>query len=381
MKILFIIQEELKRSFRNINVLLIMTLMPIILILILGLVFNGEMGSRAILLEDIIIEYSIVGEPGVLSENVKNTMLEVFSDDSSEYYEAVDKDSALKRVENAEISCFLEINENNQEITIYKNSLDNMESSLIEGVLGTFVSRANAISEIIKVNPIILSELELNSNLGEYTVSKSLAKEKSPRAMDYYGIVEVTLFVLYGVMTPFYGVYFDRTSGIGDRILGTPIKKREYFLGKFFGSLCTTVIQMGIVIFVSTQVFGVNWGENPIWPFLLIFTQIIAITSIGISFGFSSKNENAATTIIHLTIAITGFFGGAYTTLAMMGSLGKIGKYFSLLWWNNTGIINYIFLNDKYNLSIAFLINLLLALVFFLIAMVRMNKTESFKNE
>jgi ABC-type multidrug transport system permease subunit len=113
----------------------------------------------------------------------------------------------------------------------------------------------------------------------------------------------------------------------------------------------------------------------------LVFTEILAITSVGLSFGMTAKNENAAQTVIHLVISIFGFFGGAYVSLYDMGFLGEIGKYFSILWWNNSGIMNYIYLDETKFLGLAFMVNIAIALVFFGIAVLKMRRMENFKNE
>lgn len=379
MKILSIIEQEIKRSFRQINVLIIMTLLPIFLILILGLVFDGLLGNNAPSIGDMVVYRMTIGEESLLTENVDVLMNEVLgADDSNEYLQTDDQEGTIELLKNAEITCFVVVDETIPEIHIYKNSLYNTESSLLEGVLGTFISRYNAITEIVKVNPAAMSVI--NDETGEYTQSRSLDAEKTPNAMDYYGIVEVTLFVLYGVMTPFYGVFADRTSGVSDRILSSSIKKRDYFLGKFFASILITVLQMGIVIFFSSEIMGASWGGRPLLPFLLVFTEILAVTSVGLSFGLTSKNENAAQTVIHLMISIFGFFGGAYVSLYDMGFLGEIGKYFSVLWWNNNAIMNYIYLDETRIMGMAFGVNIAIALVFFGVAVLKMKNMENYKN-
>jgi ABC-2 type transport system permease protein len=380
MKIWAIIEEEVKRNFRRINVLIIMTMLPIFLILILGVVFDGILGNGAPSIGDMKVYHMTIGEASYLTDNVNLMMDGVLSDDeSNEYIQTNDREGTIELLKNAEITCFVVVDETIPEIHIYKNSLYNTESSLLEGVLGTFVSRYNAISEIVKVNPAAMSVI--NDEVGNYTKARSLDAEKIPNAMDYYGVVEVTLFVLYGVMTPFYGVFSDRRTGVSDRILSTSIKKRNYFLGKFFASILITVLQMGIVIFFSSEIMGASWGDKPLLPFLLVFTEILAITSVGLSFGMTAKNENAAQTVIHLVISIFGFFGGAYVSLYDMGFLGEIGKYFSILWWNNSGIMNYIYLDETKFLGLAFMVNIAIALVFFGIAVLKMRRMENFKNE
>ena len=380
MRILAIIEEEIKRNFRMINVLIIMTMLPIFLILILGVVFEGTVGNESLSIGDMKVYHMTIGEETYLSENVNSMMNEVLGDDeSNEYILTDDREGTIEMLRNAEITCFVVVDETIPEVHIYKNSLYNTEASLIDGILGTFVSRYNAISEIVKVNPAAMSVID--DETGDYTKASSLDANKTPNAMDYYGVVEVTLFVLYGVMTPFYGVYADRRNGISDRILSTSTKKRDYFLGKFFASILITALQMGIVIFFSAEIMGASWGDRPLLPLLLIFTEILAVTSVGLSFGMTSKNENAAQTVMHLVISIFGFFGGAYVSIFDMGFLAEFGKYFSVLWWNNTGIMNFIYLNDTKILGMAFVVNIAIALMFFGIAVLKMKNMENFRDE
>ncbi len=87
------------------------------------------------------------------------------------------------------------------------------------------------------------------------------------------------------------------------------------------------------------------------------------MTSFGVFVGSVIKSENAADPLMHIFIVASGFFGGAYVQLSTMGSLGQVGKYFSVIWWANTGIQKFIYSEDASYMIYANIIFLSVALL------------------
>ena len=380
MKIWALIKKEMVTGFREVNVMLIFTLMPILIIAILGLTFNNVMESEVIEMDHVAVEYAVEGDEAELTDGFTMLMGELITGEGSSVTKVSDLDGSVEKLKDAKISCAIRIDETNGEITVYKNSLQDTEGSLIEGVLGTYVARYNAITEIVKVNPRAMAEIDTTAEAGDYSRMTSLGERKTFGSMDYYGTAMIVLFVLYAVLPPFYSISNERKIGTGNRMLSSPFKKYEFFMGKFFGGMVLTILQLGVVVVVSTFVFGVNWGNRPILPMMLLLSEIVMATSIGICFGLVIKNEGTAASLVHTLIVLFGFFGGTYIPLSQVEGLAEVGRYFSPIWWIIGGMNNQIYLNDTTMLMQALAICLVAAAVFFGISVLKLSRMEGFEH-
>jgi len=379
MKIWQIIKKEMKSSFRNVGVTLIFTLMPLIMIVILGLTFAGDMDGEVFQMSDITVEYSTIGDETELSEGAAILLGDLLGEDSV-LKEIDDIDVSMDRVKDAKVSCLVVIDEDDEVIRVYKNSIYNTESSLIEGVLGTYVTRFNAIMEIVEVNPRAMAGIDTEAQAQEYSRVESLGKRTDYNSMGYYGISMIALFVLYEILSPFSTVFQEKSESTGNRMLVSPLKKYEFFIGKLFGNMFVAIAQIGLVAVVSIVFLGVSWGSDPLLPFLLILTEIVMVMSIGICLGLIINKEGAANAIVHTLVVIFAFFGGAYVPIQQLGELSQFGRFFSPLWWIISGINSQIYLGETVILKQAFMICIVVSIVFFSISILKMRKMEGFEH-
>jgi len=381
MKILSIAKKIILRSLRDVNTMLIMCAMPLVLIFVLGLAFDTQLGTDSgIDLEEMHITYNIVGEKGQISEGIESIMDEMLTDGST-YEEESDKEAQLEKLRAADITAHIEINESAGTITYYKNNRVNTSSSIMETALRSFTARYNTIYEIAQVNPVALQEIVSGDVSGDYISEIGLDEKYQPSAMDYYGVVMAALFVLYGFMTPLDEVITDKSDGMTARVATTPVKPAEIFTGKVMGYVTVASIRTGIVILISKLAYGVNWGDKPLYPLLLIFALIVVMTSLGMLLGEVFKSVGAAAAASHMFIAVSAFFGGAYMALEDMGSIAGVGKYFSVIWWTNSSITAQIYSNEYGNMITTFIIFGSLSILFLGIGILIMRRKKVFVNE
>ncbi|MBN2879923.1 MAG: ABC transporter permease [Clostridia bacterium] len=374
MKTLSIAKKIIFRSLRDVNTMLIMCAMPLVLIFVLGLAFDTQIGTDTrIDLDEMHITYSVVGEPGQISEGIEGMMDELLTEGST-YVEAEDKEEQIEKLRTTEITAYVEIDENTSTIVYYKNNKVNTSSSILETALRSFAARYNTIYEIAKVNPMALQGIVSDDVSGNYIEEIGLDEKYQPSAMDYYGVVMAALFVLYGFMTPLDEEITDKSAGMTARIATTAIKPTELFTGKVLGYVTVSSIRTGIVILISRIAYGVNWGDKPIYPLLVILALIVIMTSLGMLLGEFFKSVGAAAAASHMFIAVTAFFGGAYMALEDLGPIAEVGKYFSVIWWVNSSITAQIYSNDYSNMIKTFIIFGSLSILFFGISVLIMRR-------
>ena len=376
MKIISVIVKEIKEQLRNTGVLLIFVLMPLILILILGVTFGNELEGDALGVGDMTIDYMVVGDKGDLTEGFLTMMAAEELGGNNTINQITDKDASISALADGQSTCFVLVDEQNKHFTIYKNSVFDTEASLVEAVLSTYVARYNAIVKIIEVNPAALAEIDMEHAAGDYASLVALGSDNNLKSMDYYGIAMVVLFVMYGILQSFTNVLSERKNGTGNRTLMTALQKSEFFVGKMIGQILVLMIQLGLVVLFSTQVFGVSWGAKPLLPFLLVFLQMLMAVSIGIMMGLILNVEAAGMTMGHMIVVISAFFGGSYVPVSQLGGMAAMGRYFSPIWWVQSGIINYIYLGETTTLYRAALVCLGITVIMFTVSTIKLGRTE-----
>lgn len=374
MNVLNIMRKEIKQKLRDKKAMCMMVLFPIVLILILGAAlgkdFGDDDGSFTV---DAKVIYSMDNNL-TLNNALKSFMDQVGKEVKITFDETKDINKGLESIEDSKYTCYVRVTD--KDIKIYKNDRFGAKASLVESILNTFVDRMNAISEIGKVNPMAIQGI-LKDTKNDYTKAVSFEKKRTPRAKDYYAITMVTLIILYGSATGTYAIILEKVRNTKQRLLTTPVKKHELFLGKTLGCVLVTTFQIAIVVLISKYVLNTYWGEN-IWIVLLILLSEICVSiSIGIGVALLASNEATGNGIINVAIPFMAFLGGNYFPLDNMGSkaMETISKI-SPLKWTNQSIFKVIYSNDFSLVGTALIINIGIVIVFMAMASIKFGKEE-----
>jgi ABC-2 type transport system permease protein len=315
--------------------MIIMIAFPIVLMWILGAAFSGVMGGDSLTFENTKVAYSINGEGQrvqAFEEFIKE--MEKFGIKPTRIQEY---DKGINSVKETEYACYIYFNDKENKINLFKNERYDFEATFVEGVFQAFVQKYNVIAEIAKVNPTAVKEV-LKEDSKKYVQVKSIDRKKQPRAIDYYGITMTTLIIMYGSFAGAYGIKGEKTRKTGDRILTSPIKKYEFFVGKNIGAFVSLIFQLLIVIIFSRYALGVDWGTNPGIVFLIMASEAFMAIALGIGVAFIFKSEGAMSGVLNIMIPLMIFLGGGYVPLEQFNSeiLFNVAMFSPVRWANNT---------------------------------------------
>ena len=366
MKIFNIAFKDIKHNLRNKQIMIIMIAFPIILMWILGTALSGDMNENSLKFDNTMVAYSINGESqraqafeGFIKDiekfGIKTTRIQEYN-------------KGINSVKESKYACYIDFNDKKNKINLFKNERYNFEAAFIEGIFQTFVQKYNVIAEIAKVNPGAVKEV-LKEDSNKYVEVKSIDRKKQPRAIDYYGITMTTLIIMYGAMSGLSGISGERARKTGNRILTSPIKRYEFFIGKNIGAFASLMFQLLIVVIFSRYVLGVDWGKNPGIVFLIMASEAFMSTALGIGAAFIFKSDGAMLGVLNIMIPLMVFLGGGYVPLEQFNSqsLLNIAKLSPVRWANDT-IFKVIYAGNYSDVFTTISINLIAALVFLTIA-------------
>ncbi|KKI89067.1 ABC transporter permease [Bacillus sp. SA1-12] len=366
MNILNIAWKGIKADFRDIRTLVFMLAFPIVLMLILGTALSNTF-TTSLPIDDIQVLYKDTTKGQYFSQFITE-----MEKSGIHFEKAGENMDAEKKVKQSKYHGYVEASE--EGIKLFVNSRTSIEGSILQGMLSSYVDRYNISSEIIKAAPEKLESAFTREKQDDFMKETTLLPDKEPGAMDYYAIVITTMMVLYGAMSASGEIVSERVRKTGDRLIASPVRKREIFIGKVLGSLVSNSLCIALLLLCSKVFFNAYWGENIGLVFLVLLTEVVFAVSLGIGVTFLTKTNSGHALIIMLFVQLASFFGGAYYKIENPEGIFKFITELSPLTWMNTAMTKIIYTNDFSAAIPALSINIAGSLLFLLFAMISIQR-------
>lgn len=356
MNVFYIMLKEIKTILRSKSTVVMLILLPIMLMAILGFALSGTFDGTSDFGE-VDIAYCC-NDQGAMSQAF-DKFIKSQENANIKFIEEPNINKGINAVKNAQYTTFLVIGQDN--LVLYKNSIDNTYSQIAQAILSAFVDSYNTKSAIAMNNPAALESITSDPNY-DFVDTVSLNKKKQPSSIDYYAVSMLTLIIMYSSITAATAISSERNRKTGTRMLTAPVKKYEILLAKFLGIIVAALVQSLIVFIFSKYILGAYWGNDIISTFAIITSEISFASALGVSVGFIVKNINAAEGLLQSFIPFIAFLGGAYVPLSIMNSNAIMQlSNISPLKWTNNAIFQIAFANDYSTMPKALAINLILA--------------------
>lgn len=369
MNIIRIIVKELKQNLRNTRSMTIMVLFPIVLTVVLGTALSGVFDNSA-QFKDIKIVYTLTGHSAYAQT------FRAFQDSSKklgmQFLEVAGPEQGMAEVKGGNYVAFIRVGQ--KEIELNKNHRKAFQADLVEGILGTYLQRGEAISAIAKVNPGAVSAILANERVRGNVSNLTLGGRSVPGAMDYYAVTMLTLIVLYSSLSGVSSINNEKTLHTMTRMLASPASKYHILTGKVLGTLAITLIQVLVLMGFSKYALGTNWGQHPATVIGLVAAEVTMAVSLGLGLALLLKDEGTPRGLLNMLIPVVAFLGGGYVPAETFGKTMLMLSEYSPLRWINRAIFQVIYGNDFSTVGTALLFNLGIALVFIVITSLGMSK-------
>lgn len=130
----------------------------------------------------------------------------------------------------------------------------------------------------------------------------------------YFAPAMALLFLMYAVTLGARSLLVERREGTLARMLAAPVNSAQILSGKIAGIFLGGVIQLGVLIILTSLMFQLNWG-NPLGVVLLVVAAAAAATGWGL---LVASLAGSAGQISNLGMALTlifGILGGSFVSL------------------------------------------------------------------
>ena len=228
---------------------------------------------------------------------------------------------------------------------IIRDMVDGFIASVEKGRVAGLVTVSQLISEgLVSVQDAGQIGMEIGVRLSDPGASLSIItlqgqEEKLPDEEQDFSPIAILapsmalLFLIY--TTSSVGgrsILAEREEGTLPRMLTTPSTTAQVLGGKVFGIFLIGVVQVSILVVVSSLMFSLNWGD-PLAVFLLILCAVAGATGWGILLASIAKTPGQVASLGTALMLLFGILGGSFTgTAGLPGVMGIISKITPNAW-------------------------------------------------
>lgn len=345
-------KKEIIQFFKSKTNVIAMLIFPIVLIFVMGKSLDGLMSMDKNIFSGKIIYFNIEDSSG--NKNLQpfyDFSVQFQKDTEAEFVENTNPEEAIKLVNKNEAICF--INVCKDDIKYFRNENgESTESKVFRNLYTQYMKKYIFIHSISKFEPQKVPQI-LNAQNNTQVRSERISYDEV-NSFTYYTFVELTLIILYISTITLTSMYKENTLHKMTRLETSSIKKINIMISKIALGIFIGIMQIIIIYITSTRLFGVNWGQNVIYIFIVLISFIIFSSVLGISISMIFSEEKTAYTFTNMLIIVMGFLGGSYVPLSLVKS-ARITSFLCELvpnYWVNTAILGL-----KYNVDTSYYIS------------------------
>lgn len=352
MILLTLIKKEIIQFFRSKTDVITMLIFPIVLIFLMGKSLDGLMSMDKNIFSGKIIYFNIEDASG--NKNLQpfyDFSVQFQKDTEAEFIENTNPEEAIELVNKNEAICF--INVCKDDIKYFRNeNEESTESKVFRNLYTQYMKKYIFIQSTSKSEPQKVPQI-LNAQNNTRVKSEGISYDEV-NSFTYYTFVELTLIILYISTITSISMYKENTLHTMTRLKTSSIKKINIIISKIALGIVIGIMQILLVYITSTKLFGVNWGQNLIYIFMVLISFIIFSSILGISISMIFADQKTAYTFTNMLIIVMGFLGGSYVPLCLVKS-ARITSFLCQLvpnYWVNIALLGL-----KYNVDTSYYIS------------------------
>ncbi|WP_339224141.1 ABC transporter permease [Paenibacillus sp. FSL H8-0332] len=371
-----IIKKIIKNQIRNPKWLLFLMIFPIFLMILIGSILTGAFSDKSNLT---MVDVALLNQSEGMAAEVIDALTTASVSIEKDYgikmgYTGSEKEGKKEARVNKKVFVHLD----KEKILVYGNESEPLNTARVVALFRSVASSIQTVKEAYKIDGEKAIEL-IGADNATYEVPVELIPSKSAMSSyDYYGVVELTLMVMYMMLIPIGDLFTDKRTKIKERILLTGLSRVKYYLASLAAySIFAFVVFIPAFIFSITYL-DVNWGNYSLFMYLYIVLFAIFNVALGMLLAQLLKARGKVDVILSVIILpIFSFLGGSYTPFPydMDGVFGKV-LLVSPLRWVNVGILKSTYAHDNQMIWVSSAIFLLLIFVSLFIVVAKEKKEE-----
>jgi ABC-2 type transport system permease protein len=397
-KIFLIGIKDVKIRARDPSSFIMLLVMPLVLILVLGMVFQPSWTSTPFTIDIAVLdedkgEFSKILLEEVFGSGQLKDMVKIkYMESEEEIINEVNKGKIAAGVIIGEEFSQAILTGEDTRIKILADPEQPIKAGVVKNIVEAFTLEVfkrriilgtsmgilvakNLINpaEIQQLIPVWLSEIENMEELIRMDKKTEKRMDKNPLAIEYYTVGIAVMYLLFATNAGAETIFQERKNKTLERIKVAPISEREILGGKLFGIFLIALLQFLMILLFTAIFYRVKWGDSILGIIIMIFSSVLAFSGLSTLLAFLTKSEEQIGNIGPALAMIFGFLGGSmWPVFEFPNWLNIISKFtpnrwaidgFSKLMYQEGGVISIL-----PEVSVL----LLMALIFFSLGVLRL---------
>ena len=317
-----LIKKEFLQIFRNKSILAIIFVMPVIQLVILPLAANYEIKDIKIA----VIDHDKSTESRELIRKIS----------SSGYFKIIDYgenyNDAFQEVENDKVDLILEIpnnfekdlvRENKEKVLLAINAINGTKAGLSASYLAQILQDYNQQVQL-KMSP----ELEAAKKISGVEIVPNFwfNENYNYRLALVPGILAFLVTLIAGYLTAL-NIVEEKEIGTIEQINVSPIKKRDFILGKLIPFWILSMVAFSIGLLVTIFVYGIQMQGSFLLLYGFISVYLVAILGMGLLASVYSETQQQSMFLVFFFMMIFILMSGLFTPTESMADWAKYIAY------------------------------------------------------
>jgi putative permease len=209
-------------------------------------------------------------------------------------------------------------------VEVYMKKYSGINYPVVSSVVDSFNSGANTAWAVKSIGTAGGDTSSGSVGTSQGVELHDVTSSRNLTGFSYYAVGMLLFLLLYGTeYGSFGGMHEDFLGVVGKRTRLTLVKPWQQYLGKLLAFSLVPFTQGAIYIGVTSQFFGVDWGQN--LPLTLAFVYIFGVLAIALGMTVMTMTRSERKTKGLLQVAILGstFLAGGFV-VAKFGPLELI---------------------------------------------------------
>lgn len=328
-----LIKKEFLQIFRNKSILAIIFVMPVIQLVILPLAANYEIKDIKIA----VVDHDKSTQSRELIRKITASgyfKIMNYGENYNDAYQEVEKDKIdliLEIPNNFEKDL---VRENNEKVLIAINAINGTKAGLSASYLGQILQNYN-------------QQIQLEMNPELETVKKSSGLEIVPKfwfneTYNYRlslvpGILAFLVTLIGGYLTAL-NIVEEKEIGTIEQINVSPIKKRDFILGKLIPFWILSMVAFTIGLLVTIFVYKIQMQGSYLLLYAFISVYLIAILGMGLLASVYSDTQQQSMFMVFFFMMIFILMSGLFTPTESMTDWAKYIAYLNPVTYGVDGV-------------------------------------------
>ena len=250
-----------------------------------------------------------------LSDEEMEEWIERLNETDAFSFVVENRESIEEQIEMSRITFALELDEDNYQFLVGQDSQYLMAvNQHVERVYRTNL-KLEEVSEQFPGNRVVEREfIDIKSNdLGGVVSNSEEASANTITGMTLY-------FSAYTILFGLMNIAQEKRSGTWDRLISTPLKKSQIYVGQLLHYFSIGILQIGVSFFIFNRFFNYNFGSQYLAIAVSVMSFVFALVSLGmlmISIVNSPQQLQALVPIVATGMAM---LGGAFWPLEIVSN-------------------------------------------------------------